>query len=144
MKADLGLIGRKTVQKEFSEALKQRIDTVRKSKTIARLKAGEVVRICGLGFYIPPLLRHAAHSRFDCVWLDLEHRAMGTREVQALSASSQLFDIDLMIRPPTLEKQRLYRYLEDGASGLMIPHVSAAENMSASSSSVTSSTKSFS
>ena len=32
-----------------------------------------------------------------------------------------------MLRAPTLEKTRLYRYLEDGATGLMIPHVSTAE-----------------
>jgi 2-keto-3-deoxy-L-rhamnonate aldolase RhmA len=29
-----------------------------------------------------------------------------------------------MVRPPTLERTRLYRYLEDGAAGLMIPFVS--------------------
>lgn len=48
------------------------------------------------------------------------------REVEALLAFSHLFDIDIMLRPPTLEKTRLYRYLEDGAAGLMIPHVSTA------------------
>ena len=32
-----------------------------------------------------------------------------------------------MVRPSTLEKSKLYRYLEDGASGLMIPHVSNSE-----------------
>ena len=36
-------------------------------------------------------------------------------------------DIDIMVRPPTLEKTRLYRYLEDGAAGLMIPHVNTSE-----------------
>lgn len=32
-----------------------------------------------------------------------------------------------MLRPPTLEKAGLYRYLEDGAAGLLIPHVSTVE-----------------
>ena len=32
-----------------------------------------------------------------------------------------------MIRPPTVQRTRLYRYLEDGAAGLMIPFVSDAE-----------------
>jgi 4-hydroxy-2-oxoheptanedioate aldolase len=32
-----------------------------------------------------------------------------------------------VIRPPTLERTRLYRYLEDGASGLMIPFASNVE-----------------
>ena len=40
---------------------------------------------------------------------------------------AHLHDIDMMVRPSTLEKTKLYRYLEDGAAGLMIPHVSDAE-----------------
>ncbi|MBC8357148.1 MAG: 4-hydroxy-2-oxovalerate aldolase [Planctomycetes bacterium] len=100
---------------------------MRKSKTLAKLRANEPVRMCALGHFIPAFIRHAAHFGYDCIWLDLEHRAMSDREVQALLAYFHLFDIDCMLRPPTLEKSRLYRYLEDGATGLMIPHVSTAE-----------------
>ena len=52
---------------------------------------------------------------------------MPDRDVQNLLTHSHLHDIDIMLRPPTLEKTRLYRYLEDGATGLMIPHVNTAE-----------------
>ena len=83
--------------------------------------------MCCLGHFIPAYIHHAAHFGFDCIWLDLEHRAMGDREVQALLTHFHLADIDCMLRPPTLEKTRLYRYLEEGATGLMIPHVSTAE-----------------
>jgi len=100
---------------------------VRRSKTLAKLRAGEAVRICGLGHFIPSYIRHAAHFGFDAVWLDLEHRAMSDREIQSLLAFFHLCDIDCMLRPPTLEKTKLYRYLEDGATGLMIPHVSTEE-----------------
>ncbi|MBP87217.1 MAG: 4-hydroxy-2-oxovalerate aldolase [Planctomycetaceae bacterium] len=100
---------------------------MRKSKTLAKLRANQPVRMCALGHFIPAYIRHAAHYGFDCIWLDLEHRAMSDREVQALLAYFHLFDIDCMLRAPTLEKTRLYRYLEDGATGLMIPHVSTAE-----------------
>ena len=100
---------------------------MRASKLLAKLRANQPARICSLGHFIPSYIRQAAHFGFDCVWLDLEHRAMGEREVQTLLAFFHLFDIDCMLRPPTLEKTRLYRYLEDGAAGLMIPHVSTAE-----------------
>ncbi|MFQ5732047.1 MAG: HpcH/HpaI aldolase/citrate lyase family protein [Planctomycetaceae bacterium] len=100
---------------------------MRKSKTLAKLRDGRPVRLCSLGHFIPAYVRHAAHFEFDCIWLDLEHRAMGDREVQALLAYCHLCDIDCLLRAPTLEKTRLYRYLEDGATGLMIPHVSTAE-----------------
>ncbi len=52
---------------------------------------------------------------------------MTRREVEYLLLASHHCDIDIMLRPPTLEKSRLYRYLEDGAAGLMIPHVSTPE-----------------
>ncbi|MAV38098.1 MAG: 4-hydroxy-2-oxovalerate aldolase [Planctomycetaceae bacterium] len=100
---------------------------MRQSKTLSKLRAGGTVRICGLGHFIPAFLKHAAHFGFDCIWLDNEHRAMQQRELQALLAYFHLFDIDCMLRPPTLERTRLYRFFEDGATGLMIPFVSTPE-----------------
>lgn len=100
---------------------------MRRSKVLARLRNNEPVRVCSMGNYLPAFVSLAAHFGFDGIWLDLEHRAMQTREIQALLAFFHLYDIDCMLRPPTLEKSRLYRYLEDGASGLMIPHVSTRE-----------------
>jgi 2-keto-3-deoxy-L-rhamnonate aldolase RhmA len=83
--------------------------------------------MCTLGHFIPAYIRQAAHFGYDCIWLDLEHRAMSDREAQSLLAYFHLCDIDCMLRAPTLEPTRLYRYLEDGATGLMIPRVSTAE-----------------
>lgn len=100
---------------------------MRQSKTLKRIRNNETVRMCCLGHFIPAFVKHAAHFGFDCIWLDLEHRNWTSRDVQAILAFSHLFDIDIMLRPPTLEKTGLYRYLEDGAAGLMIPHVSTAE-----------------
>ncbi|MDA1017553.1 MAG: aldolase/citrate lyase family protein [Planctomycetota bacterium] len=100
---------------------------MRNSKTLAKLRANEPVQICALGHFIPAFVRHAAHFGYDCIWLDLEHRAMSDRDVQALLSFFHQFDIDCMLRAPTLEKTKLYRYLEDGATGLMIPHVSTPE-----------------
>ena len=100
---------------------------MRKSKTLAKLRDNQPVRMCCLGHVIPAFVRHAAHFGFDCIWLDLEHRMITDREVQVLLANCHLADIDCLLRAPTLEKTKLYRYLEDGATGLMIPHVSTAE-----------------
>jgi 2-keto-3-deoxy-L-rhamnonate aldolase RhmA len=100
---------------------------MRKSKLLAKVRAGKPARICNLGHFIPHFVFHAAKAGYDCIWLDLEHRAMGEREVQALLAYFHLADIDCMLRAPTTELTRLYRYLEDGATGLMIPHVNSVE-----------------
>jgi 4-hydroxy-2-oxoheptanedioate aldolase len=100
---------------------------MRRSKVLQKLREKKPVRMCAMGNYLPAFVSLAAHYGFDGIWLDLEHRAMQTREIQALLAFFHLYDIDCMLRPPTLEKTRLYRYLEDGATGLMIPHVSTRE-----------------
>jgi 4-hydroxy-2-oxoheptanedioate aldolase len=100
---------------------------MRKSKALSRLRAGETIRTAALGHYIPGYIFHAARSGYDCIWVDMEHRAFTVHEIQAMLAYSHLFDIDLMLRPPTLEKTKLYRLFEDGAAGLLIPHVSTVE-----------------
>lgn len=100
---------------------------MRHSKTLAHIRNGEAARICTLGHFIPAYVCHAAQEGFDCIWLDMEHRCFDVREIQTLLAYCHLYDIDCMLRPPTLEKTGLYRLLEDGATGLLIPHVSTPE-----------------
>ncbi len=104
---------------------------MRKSKALEKIRAGEPVRMCALGHFIPAYVHVAARAGFDCIWLELEHHLIDERGVQALLAQFHLADIDCMLRPPTREKGRLYRYLEEGATGLMIPHVSTVEEAEA-------------
>ena len=100
---------------------------MRKSKTLQRIREGKLARATCLGHYVPGFVFHAAHNDYDCIWLDLEHRTMSDLQVQALLTYSHTFDIDVLLRPPTREKVGLYRYLEEGAAGLLIPHVSTPE-----------------
>jgi 2-keto-3-deoxy-L-rhamnonate aldolase RhmA len=100
---------------------------MRKSKLLAKLRAGQPARICGLGHALPFFVRYAAHFRYDAIWFDLEHRAMDQREAQAVLALCRAFDIDCMVRPPTTERGKLYRFLEDGAAGFMVPFVDDAD-----------------
>lgn len=100
---------------------------MRRSKVLAKWRAGEFARFCSMGHVLPFYIRYAAHYRYDGIWLDLEHRNFDIREVQHLLALCHRYDIDCMIRPPTTQRARLYRLLEDGATGLMIPFVSDAE-----------------
>lgn len=96
---------------------------MRRSKVLAKLRAGAFVRVCSLGNYLPFYIRHAAHNQFDAIWIDLEHSTLNQREVQSLLALCHACDIDGMVRPPTQERTYIYRYLEEGASGLMMPMI---------------------
>ncbi len=69
----------------------------------------------------------AAHFHYDGIWVDAEHRVWEAREVDTMIGRHHAADIDCIWRPPTKEKNALYRLLEDGATGLMIPHVSTVE-----------------
>jgi 2-keto-3-deoxy-L-rhamnonate aldolase RhmA len=96
---------------------------VRKSKFLAKLRAGQPARICALGHFLPFFVRYAAHFKYDAIWFDLEHRAFDPREVQAVVALCHTYDIDCMLRPVSTERNQLYRYLEDGATGFLVPFV---------------------
>ena len=97
---------------------------MRKSKVLARLRSGQFARIAATGHFLPFFVRYAAHYGYDGIWLDLEHRTMNDREVQAILAACHYNDIDCMVRPPTVGRTHLYHYLEDGAAGFMVPFVS--------------------
>lgn len=100
---------------------------MRKSKMLAKFRSGGFARVCGLGHYLPFFIRYAAHCKYDGIWFDLEHRAMDQREVQSILAMCHQHDIDCMVRPPDLAPTKLYRYLEDGAAGFLMPLVSDAQ-----------------
>ena len=100
---------------------------MRESKALQKIRSGACARVCGLGHYLPFFVRYAAQHKYDTIWLDLEHRAMNSREVQSLLAMCHQHDIDCMVRTPKLERTGLYRYFEDGAAGLMVPFVSTGE-----------------
>jgi len=100
---------------------------MRHSKVLAKIRAGQVARICCTGSPIAFLPSVAAHYHYDGIWVDGEHRAWNPREVETMIGRHHAADIDCMWRPSTKEKNGLYRLLEDGASGLMIPHVGTAD-----------------
>ena len=100
---------------------------MRRSKMLAKWRSGRFARVCSAGHFLPFFIRYAAHNGYDGIWLDLEHRTMDDREVQAFIAHCYYNDIDCMVRPQTREASHLYHYLEDGAAGFMFPLVSTAE-----------------
>lgn len=100
---------------------------MRTSKMLQKFRSGGFARVCALGHYLPFYIRYAAHFGYDGIWFDLEHRAMDAREVQSVLAMCVQHNIDCMVRPPTREHTKLYRYLEDGAAGFLVPLVSDAQ-----------------
>ncbi|NOX98769.1 MAG: 4-hydroxy-2-oxovalerate aldolase, partial [Verrucomicrobia bacterium] len=80
---------------------------MRRSKTLAKVRAGNPAKMAVLGHFIPSYIHHAADAGFDVIWLDMEHRTFSDNEIAALLTHFHLADIDCMLRPPTVEKTRL-------------------------------------
>lgn len=99
----------------------------RQSKILAKIRAGKVARVACFGSPIAMFPALAAHFHYDGIWLDAEHRIWEPREADAMIGRHHAADIDCLWRACTKEKNSLYRLLEDGASGLMIPHVGSAD-----------------
>lgn len=100
---------------------------MRKSKVLAKIRSGKVARIFCISSPIGLAPTIAAHYHYDGIWVDAEHRVWDPREADTMLGRHYAADIDCIWRPPTKEKNALYRLLEDGATGLMIPHVSTAD-----------------
>lgn len=100
---------------------------MRSSRILRKIREQQVARICALGSYLPYFPAIAARAGYDGVWVDGEHKPFDPRETQALVGFHHLADIDCLWRPPTREKAALYRILEDGATGLIIPHVESVD-----------------
>ena len=96
-----------------------------RSKILSKLRKGKIARLANLNQLVTYFPHHAAKLQYDGVWLDAEHNTWNPREIQYLLAIHRLADIDCIVRAPTREKVLLYQLLENGATGLMLPHVSS-------------------
>ena len=100
---------------------------MRNSKLLQKIKQGKTAKITALYHPIDMFPRHAAEAGYDAVWLEAEHHMWEPREMQRMLYLGHLADIDIIVRPPSREKAVLYRYLEQGASGIIIPQVGSRE-----------------
>ena len=86
-----------------------------------------------------PVLATVAHFRdpqsaeliglmgIDCLWIDLEHQAIGMGEFENMARAARVSDMDVMARPAKGEFMRMARLLEAGASVIMYPRCESAE-----------------
>lgn len=64
---------------------------------------------------------------FDCLWIDMEHRAFDYHQVFQMIQGGRAADADCMVRIRKTSDAELFRPLEDGAAGVMVPHCRTPE-----------------
>jgi 2-keto-3-deoxy-L-rhamnonate aldolase RhmA len=64
---------------------------------------------------------------FDGVWVETEHGAIDFREIQNITRSCDLWGMTSLIRVNRVDYGLIYRSLDQGAQGVIVPHVDTAE-----------------
>ncbi|MGD9520288.1 MAG: HpcH/HpaI aldolase/citrate lyase family protein [Armatimonadota bacterium] len=95
------------------------------SKSLAaRLREGETVVGTMYTELLSPAACHVAKGAgLDFIVLDTEHNFAGVESVAWMCRTGRDIGLSVIIRAPAFEGQWLSRYLDLGASGLLVPHV---------------------
>jgi len=101
---------------------------MRRSRVLAKLRAGKLAGCVKLNLGDPRVAEIAAASGVDCIWIDLEHVANDLREVENQIRAAKVFDVDTVVRVPRGSYSDLVRPLEMDATGIMVPHLMSARD----------------
>jgi 4-hydroxy-2-oxoheptanedioate aldolase len=96
---------------------------MRRSRVLARLRAGETVRVMKLNLADSRAAEMAARAGFDCLWTDREHVPNDLAVVERQVLAAKAYDVDLLCRVPRGSYSDLIWPLEMDSAGIMVPHV---------------------
>ena len=99
------------------------------SKILAKLRAGQPALLtCVNSGSTPLIVEVAARAGFDGIWLDMEHRPISQLEIATLIMAARIGGADAYVRIRKGEGYTsVFRPLQDGAAGIMVPHVKTRE-----------------
>ena len=76
---------------------------MRKSKVLEKLKNGDCVSVIDIGYFpCSSIVEIAGKIGFDCVWLDMEHKRYGLKELAEMTLGCRATGMDAMVRTGTL------------------------------------------
>jgi 2-keto-3-deoxy-L-rhamnonate aldolase RhmA len=97
---------------------------VRTNRTKAKIKEGDIAIGGGVNFYAPILVELYGVMGFDWVWIDCEHGSSNDSETENMVRAAELYDLTPVVRVPNALPSTLLRFLDRGAQGLIVPHIS--------------------
>ena len=102
------------------------IPTLRSSRVLAKLRAGQVASCIKLNLSDPRVAEVAARSGIDCIWPDREHCPNDLTEIENQIRAAKMYDVDTVVRVPRGSYSDMIWPLEMDAAGIMIPHCMSA------------------
>ena len=97
---------------------------VRTNGAKAKLAAGAVTIGASINFYAPGLVELYGVMGFDWVWIDCEHGSSNDSETENMVRAAELYDLTPIVRIPNAYPSTILRFLDRGAQGLIVPHIS--------------------
>jgi len=100
---------------------------MRKSKTLEKIRNGDWVLSTAIAVGGSRIAELAGYVGFDCLWLDMEHKPCSQMDVFHMIQGARVTDTDCLVRIRKQGYLDYFRAFEDGAAGIMVPHVKSAE-----------------
>ena len=99
---------------------------LRENRIKRKLERGEIVSVVE-GFHTAEIVDFLGPMGFDGVWVETEHGAIDFREIQNITRSCDLWGMTSLIRVNRVDYGLIYRTLDQGAQGVIVPHVDTAD-----------------
>ena len=99
---------------------------IRPNRAKQKLADGEIVT-CLAGVDTPQLVDFVGQIGVDAVWLEAEHGPVSFEDVGNLSRAADLWGMTSVVRVGSPDYNTIYRTLDMGAMGVVVPHVDTVE-----------------
>ncbi|HIF71779.1 MAG TPA: hypothetical protein EYQ61_04425 [Dehalococcoidia bacterium] len=100
---------------------------LRVNRAKEKLANGEVVT-CLAGIDNPYLVDFVGQMGIDAVWFEAEHGPVSFDDVGNLSRAADLWGMTSIVRVGSTDYSTIYRTLDMGAMGIVVPHVDTVED----------------
>jgi 2-keto-3-deoxy-L-rhamnonate aldolase RhmA len=102
--------------------------TMRGERLRRKMQADQVILSLGLTFDSPTVVEMLGYTPVDDIFLDAEHGALDEHHCEQMIRAADLVDKPTIIRVPHNDPPTILRFLDIGASGLIIPHVASRDD----------------
>lgn len=96
---------------------------MRRSKTLEKIRNGGWALSTAVAVGGSRVAELAGYIGYDCLWLDMEHKPCSQMDVFHMIQGARVSDVDCLVRVRKQGYLDYFRALEDGAAGIMVPHV---------------------
>src|ERR1041385_8907011 len=93
-----------------------------------KMRSDQVILNLGVTFPSPTIVELLGYSTIDDIFLDAEHGSFSENQCEDMIGGADLLDKPVIVRVPKNEDHVILRYLDIGASGLIIPHVATVDD----------------